>query len=157
MPTGEAFESAHAWSFGWATGEGWPIGRMWTPPPPSARRSRSLATDRRRRGNGSLWTETKTRLAERRPKRGFPRRALLEERRVSPAVPLSSLMVLDMSRLLPAPCRTSILGDLGSRVIKVEAPGTGTESARRSRPGRVGKSKWFSRSIWRKTRSGSRS
>jgi crotonobetainyl-CoA:carnitine CoA-transferase CaiB-like acyl-CoA transferase len=66
---------------------------------------------------------------------------------LSPAVPLSSLMVLGLSRLPPAPCRTSILGDVGPRIIRVEAPGTGTESARRSRPGWVSKSKWFSRSI----------
>jgi hypothetical protein len=47
----------------------------------------------------------------------------------SPAVPLSRLMVLDLSRLPPGPCCTSILGDLGAGVITLEAPGTGTEPA----------------------------
>jgi hypothetical protein len=76
---------------------------------------------------------------------------------LSPAVPLSSLMVLDLSRLLAGPCCTSVHDDLGAGVIKVEVPGTGTEPASGSRPGRVGKRKLFSRTIGCKTRFGSSS
>jgi len=39
-----------------------------------------------------------------------------------PAAPLAGLTVVDLSRLLPGPLITRILGDLGARVIKVEHP-----------------------------------
>ena len=48
---------------------------------------------------------------------------------LSPAIPLSRLLVLDRSRLLPAPCCASIRDGLGAGVIKVEAPGTGPKPA----------------------------
>jgi hypothetical protein len=48
---------------------------------------------------------------------------------LSPAIPLSRLMVLDLSRLLAGPCCISVHDDLGAGAIKLEAPGTGTKPA----------------------------
>lgn len=42
--------------------------------------------------------------------------------------PLSGITVIDLSRALAGPHAAMMLGDLGARVIKVEAPGTGDES-----------------------------
>ncbi|WP_447644489.1 CoA transferase [Nocardioides zeae] len=42
--------------------------------------------------------------------------------------PLSDVVVVDLSRALAGPHATMMLGDLGARVIKVEAPGTGDDT-----------------------------
>ena len=42
--------------------------------------------------------------------------------------PLSGLLVVDLSRALAGPHATMMLGDLGARVIKVEAPGAGDDT-----------------------------
>ncbi|MEU3657678.1 CoA transferase [Streptomyces sp. NPDC032161] len=42
--------------------------------------------------------------------------------------PLQDLVVVDLSRALAGPHATMMLGDMGARVIKVEAPGKGDES-----------------------------
>src|SRR6266540_3003478 len=40
-------------------------------------------------------------------------------------LPLSGVRVLDLTRLLPGPFATMVLGDLGADVVKVEEPGGG--------------------------------
>ncbi|SEM30161.1 CaiB/BaiF CoA transferase family protein [Streptacidiphilus jiangxiensis] len=42
--------------------------------------------------------------------------------------PLQGIVVVDLSRALAGPHATMMLGDMGARVIKVEAPGKGDES-----------------------------
>jgi crotonobetainyl-CoA:carnitine CoA-transferase CaiB-like acyl-CoA transferase len=42
--------------------------------------------------------------------------------------PLADVLVIDLSRALAGPHATMMLGDLGARVIKVEAPGTGDDT-----------------------------
>jgi crotonobetainyl-CoA:carnitine CoA-transferase CaiB-like acyl-CoA transferase len=42
--------------------------------------------------------------------------------------PLSGTLVVDLSRALAGPHATMMLGDLGARVIKVQAPGTGDDT-----------------------------
>src|SRR5688572_33289318 len=42
--------------------------------------------------------------------------------------PLKDVVVVDLSRALAGPHATMMLGDLGARVIKVEAPGHGDDT-----------------------------
>ncbi|MGH3370532.1 MAG: CaiB/BaiF CoA transferase family protein, partial [Nocardioidaceae bacterium] len=42
--------------------------------------------------------------------------------------PLSGLLVVDLSRALAGPHATMMLGDLGARVVKIEAPGAGDDT-----------------------------
>lgn len=42
--------------------------------------------------------------------------------------PLGGVLVVDLSRALAGPHATMMLGDLGARVVKVEAPGTGDDT-----------------------------
>jgi crotonobetainyl-CoA:carnitine CoA-transferase CaiB-like acyl-CoA transferase len=42
--------------------------------------------------------------------------------------PLDDVLVVDLSRALAGPHATQMLGDLGARVVKVEAPGTGDDT-----------------------------
>jgi crotonobetainyl-CoA:carnitine CoA-transferase CaiB-like acyl-CoA transferase len=42
--------------------------------------------------------------------------------------PLDGLLVVDLTRALAGPHATMMLGDLGARVVKVEAPGTGDDT-----------------------------
>ena len=56
--------------------------------------------------------------------------------------PLSGVTVIDLSRILAGPYCTLMLAELGARVIKVEAPGTG-DDARQYGPFVNGKSAYF--------------
>jgi CoA:oxalate CoA-transferase len=58
------------------------------------------------------------------------------------AGPLSGILVVDLTRVLAGPFCTMVLADLGARVIKVEAPGTG-DDARRIGPFVDGGSAYF--------------
>ena len=56
--------------------------------------------------------------------------------------PLTGTLVVDLSRVLAGPYCTMVLADLGARVIKVEAPGSG-DDARQIGPFVDGKSAYF--------------
>ena len=46
----------------------------------------------------------------------------------TPFGPLDGVLVIDLSRALAGPHAAMLLGDLGARVIKIEAPGTGDDT-----------------------------
>ena len=56
--------------------------------------------------------------------------------------PLSGIIIIDLSRILAGPYCTMLLAELGARVIKVEAPGSG-DDARQYGPFKGGKSTYF--------------
>lgn len=60
----------------------------------------------------------------------------------SGARPLEGILVVDLTRVLAGPYATMLLADLGARVIKVEAPGTG-DDARAFPPFVDGESAYF--------------
>jgi len=56
------------------------------------------------------------------------------DRAHAPLQPLSGIRILDLTRLLPGPWATMLLGDLGADVIKVENPATAGDPSRHARP-----------------------
>jgi CoA:oxalate CoA-transferase len=56
--------------------------------------------------------------------------------------PLSGITIVDLSRILAGPYCTFLLAEMGARVIKVEAPGSG-DDARQYGPFKNGKSTYF--------------
>ncbi|WBQ03672.1 CaiB/BaiF CoA transferase family protein [Kribbella sp. CA-293567] len=57
--------------------------------------------------------------------------------------PLDGVLVVDLSRALAGPHATMMLGDLGARVIKVEAPGSGDDTRGWGPPFVQGESTYF--------------
>ncbi len=64
------------------------------------------------------------------------------------SLPLTGLLVLDLTRVLAGPYCTRLLADMGARVIKLERPGTGDETRHNPHqlaPGRDDQSTYFIR------------
>ncbi len=61
---------------------------------------------------------------------------------MNPALPLSGICVVDLTRVLSGPFCSMLLGDLGADVIKVETPGEG-DTVRHQGAGRDGLSWYF--------------
>src|SRR5512144_1295784 len=60
-----------------------------------------------------------------------------------PVLPLSSVTVLDLSRVLSGPFCTMLLADMGARVIKIEQPGRGDDTRAWGPPFVQGESAYF--------------
>lgn len=58
-------------------------------------------------------------------------------------MPLESVRVLDLSRVLAGPYCTMMLGDLGAEVVKVKQPGIGDETRRWGPPWVAGESAYY--------------
>src|SRR5688500_11552856 len=101
---------------------------QWPGPPGTPARSPSLAQGcgRQQGGHGTNLLRSAaptTIVAVTRSSASAP-----APRMVTMTGPLSDVLVVDLSRALAGPHATMMLGDLGARVIKVEAPGHGDDT-----------------------------
>jgi formyl-CoA transferase/CoA:oxalate CoA-transferase len=62
---------------------------------------------------------------------------------MSALLPLSGVVVLDLTRILAGPYSTQILGDMGATIWKIERPGTGDDTRRWGPHGRNGETAYF--------------